>query len=170
MTPIQFNNEYLCCEISINQRLGFEDLIDARVSLSANKSNMDIIHDFEASDGKVSPAVPTNAADEVFCFIAEQKAKLESEHRRVSWDSIYWFDRAKFEGKVRGAIAARMGDLYDFQTFGAVWLQNQGPTWGEFGPNEIHPNAQKVDVPMTIADVRWWNHPLGGGKMSQRWP
>lgn len=64
-------------------------------------------------------------------------------------------------------INSQIRGWYDTQMLEAVFLRNPNPTYGDFGPYEIHPNAVAVPNTLKIQDVRMSGHPWGRGKASQ---
>lgn len=64
-----------------------------------------------------------------------------------------------FIDSVKKSIFYGIGKYYDTQRLSAVALENPNMHNGDFGRNEIHPDAFAVQVGIPIAQCREWFHP-----------
>lgn len=130
---------------------------------------------FSKFEGGQPLKMPISFVRKAYKNIQEAKEKLiqvtlESGQKRV-WparsEEFTSMSLAQLQNYCDEWLTTTIRKNYDMQILGAAFLQNKNRTCGEYGPNEIHPNAKGVKNTLEIADVRMSCHPWGRGHASQ---
>lgn len=142
------------------------DVVDFLVYIDVVPS----VEDFRLFEADINSFTAAPAIAALISEKAGQAANLLRDEERDTPPGVTFchpYHTTQWVDVVTRRVVATMRSFYDFQAFGCVFLSNPSPTYGEFGPLEIHPNAVAVEVPRTLADCRIGAHPLGRGVMSQ---
>lgn len=130
---------------------------------------------FEAYENGQRIEMPAAFVKRAFTHIQEaNKRLLDSQPesgQMIVWpamaDKFTKMSESELQAYCDQWLTSQIGRYYDLQMLGCAFLENPNPTYGEFGPNEIHPNAVAVPNGLKIQDVRIGSHPWGRGRASQ---